>query len=88
MTTNKTIVIIMITLIIGIHKKTQSQRMDTTKGPYNPYDPNDTRPPGGYPSEFKLQGQEPSGFSSLPKVLPISKVNETMERLNYTETTI
>ena len=55
------------------------------KAPYNPYDPNDTRPPGGYPSEFKLPGQEPSGFSSLPKSpTQYQKVNETMERLNYT----
>ncbi|CAI5757219.1 unnamed protein product [Candida verbasci] len=54
------------------------------KAPYNPYDPNDIRPSQGYPSEFKLPGQSPSGFSSLPRQpTQYQQVNETMERLNY-----
>lgn len=55
------------------------------KAPYNPYDPTDIRPPEGYPSEFKTPGNQPSGFSSLPKnPTQYKKVNETMKRLNYT----
>lgn len=55
------------------------------KAPYNPYDPTDTRPPEGYPSEFKIPGQQPGGFSSIPKQpTQYKKVNETMKRLNYT----
>ncbi|CAK9436870.1 uncharacterized protein LODBEIA_P13920 [Lodderomyces beijingensis] len=55
------------------------------KAPYNPYDPTDVRPASGYPSEFQLPGQQPSGFSSLPRQpTQYQKVNETMERLNYT----
>lgn len=55
------------------------------KAPYNPYDPTDIRPPEGYPSEFQIPGQQPQGFSSIPKQpTQYQKVNETMERLNYT----
>lgn len=55
------------------------------KAPYNPYDPTDLRPPEGYPSEFKIPGEKPSGFSSLPRnPTQYRKVNETMKRLNYT----
>lgn len=55
------------------------------KAPYNPYDPTDTRPPEGYPSEFKLPGEAPEGFSSIPKnPTQYKKINETMKRLNYT----
>lgn len=55
------------------------------KAPYNPYDPNDIRPAEGYPSEYKIPGQEPSGFSSIPKnPTQYQKINEIMERLNYT----
>lgn len=55
------------------------------KAPYNPYDPTDLRPPGGYPSEFKIPGNQPLGFLSLPKnPTQYKKVNETMKRLNYT----
>lgn len=55
------------------------------KAPYNPYDPNDLRPPGGYPSEFKPPGQLPTGFSSIPQSpTQYQKVNETMKKLNYT----
>lgn len=55
------------------------------KAPYNPYDPTDLRPPEGYPSEFKIPGNQPSGFSSIPKnPTQYKKVNETMKRLNYT----
>lgn len=54
------------------------------KGPYNPYDPNDARPPEGYPSEFKIPAAEPLGISSIPKEpTQFKKVNETMRRLNY-----
>lgn len=55
------------------------------KAPYNPYDPTDIRPADGYPSEFKLPGQEPQGFSSIPKnPTQYKKINETMKKLNYT----
>lgn len=55
------------------------------KAPYNPYDPTDLRPPEGYPSEFKIPGNQPSGFSSVPRnPTQYKKVNETMKRLNYT----
>ncbi|CAK7900525.1 hypothetical protein CAAN1_23S01640 [[Candida] anglica] len=55
------------------------------KAPYNPYDPTDARPAGGYPSEYKIPGNSPSGFSSLPRdPTQYKKVNETMKRLNYT----
>lgn len=55
------------------------------KAPYNPYDPTDLRPPEGYPSEFKIPGNQPSGFSSIPNnPTQYKKVNETMKRLNYT----
>lgn len=55
------------------------------KAPYNPYDPTDARPPAGYPSEYKIPGNQPSGFSSLPRdPTQYKKVNETMKRLNYT----
>lgn len=55
------------------------------KAPYNPYDHNDARPAEGYPSEFKMPGQEPKGFSSIPRnPTQYQKVNETMHRLNYT----
>ncbi|ODV77835.1 uncharacterized protein CANTADRAFT_55010 [Suhomyces tanzawaensis NRRL Y-17324] len=55
------------------------------KAPYNPYDPTDVRPPEGYPSEFKIPGNQPEGFSSIPKnPTQYKKVNETMKRLNYT----
>lgn len=55
------------------------------KAPYNPYDPSDARPAQGYPSEFDLPGQLPLGFSSIPKQpTQYQKINETMERLNYT----
>jgi hypothetical protein len=55
------------------------------KAPYNPYDPTDARPPEGYPSEFKIPGQQPLGFSSIPRnPTQYKKVNETMKRLNYT----
>ena len=40
------------------------------KAPYNPYDPNDTRPPGGYPSEFKLPAKNQVDFHHYLKVLP------------------
>ncbi|SGZ47537.1 CIC11C00000005038 [Sungouiella intermedia] len=54
------------------------------KAPYNPYDATDVRPPEGYPSEFKVPGQAPEGFSSIPKSpTQYKKVNETMKRLNY-----
>lgn len=53
--------------------------------PYNPYDPSDVRPPEGYPSEFKVPGSQPTGFSSVPKSpTQYRKVNETMKRLSYT----
>lgn len=53
--------------------------------PYNPYDATDVRPPEGYPSEFKVPGSEPKGFSSIPKApTQYRKVNETMKQLNYT----
>lgn len=55
------------------------------KAPYNPYDPTDLRPAEGYPSEFSLPGQEPQGFSSIPKTpTQYQKINETMKKLNYT----
>lgn len=55
------------------------------KAPYNPYDPTDIRPAEGYPSEFKIPGQEPQGFSSIPKTpTQYQKINETMKKLNYT----
>ncbi|CUM66373.1 uncharacterized protein PRCAT00004037001 [Priceomyces carsonii] len=55
------------------------------KAPYNPYDPTDARPPEGYPSEFKIPGSQPEGFSSIPKnPTQYKRVNETMRRLNYT----
>ncbi|KAI3402973.1 hypothetical protein KGF56_004226 [Candida oxycetoniae] len=55
------------------------------KAPYNPYDPADVRPAQGYPSEYNLPGQQPKGFSSIPRQpTQYQKVNETMERLNYT----
>ncbi|KAK6204486.1 uncharacterized protein RJT21DRAFT_8781 [Scheffersomyces amazonensis] len=55
------------------------------KAPYNPYDPTDARPPEGYPSEYKVPGGQPEGFSSIPKnPTQYKKVNETMKRLNYT----
>ncbi|KAK6455379.1 uncharacterized protein RJT20DRAFT_96956 [Scheffersomyces xylosifermentans] len=55
------------------------------KAPYNPYDPTDVRPPEGYPSEYKIPGKQPEGFSSIPKdPTQYKKVNETMKRLNYT----
>ncbi|CAN3499736.1 hypothetical protein DICA1_B04302 [Diutina catenulata] len=55
------------------------------KAPYNPYDPQDVRPPEGYPSEFNPPGEQPQGFSSIPKnPTQYRKVNETMKRLNYT----
>lgn len=55
------------------------------KAPYNPYDPTDLRPPEGYPSEFKIPGNQALGFSSIPKnPSQYKKVNETMKRLNYT----
>lgn len=55
------------------------------KAPYNPYDPSDARPAEGYPSEFKIPGQEPQGFSSIPKTpTQYQKINETMKKLNYT----
>lgn len=55
------------------------------KAPYNPYDPTDSRPPQGYPSEFQIPGKQPEGFSSIPKQpTQYKKVNETMKRLNYT----
>lgn len=55
------------------------------KAPYNPYDATDARPPEGYPSEFKIPGESPQGFSSIPKnPTQYKKVNETMKRLNYT----
>ncbi|KAM9904511.1 hypothetical protein OXX69_007524 [Metschnikowia pulcherrima] len=55
------------------------------KAPYNPYDPTDVRPAEGYPSEFKVPSEAPSGFSSLPKnPTQYKKINETMKRLNYT----
>lgn len=55
------------------------------KGPYNPYDANDARPPEGYPSEFKIPGAAPLGMSSIPRdPTQYKKVNETMKRLNYT----
>ncbi|CAH6720167.1 hypothetical protein CLIB1444_03S05908 [[Candida] jaroonii] len=54
------------------------------KAPYNPYDPNDARPPSGYPSEYDLPKAQ-SGFTSTPKdSTQYKKVNETMRRLNYT----
>lgn len=55
------------------------------KAPYNPYDPQDVRPPEGYPSEFNPPGEQPQGFSLIPKnPTQYRKVNETMKRLNYT----
>lgn len=55
------------------------------KAPYNPYDPNDARPPEGYPSEYKIPGSAPLGISSIPRdPTQYKKVNETMKRLNYT----
>lgn len=55
------------------------------KAPYNPYDPTDARPAEGYPSEYKVPGDAPLGFSSLPKnPTQYKKINETMKRLNYT----
>ncbi|KAK6465180.1 hypothetical protein DFJ63DRAFT_310280 [Scheffersomyces coipomensis] len=55
------------------------------KAPYNPYDATDVRPPEGYPSEFKIPGEQPTGHSSIPKnPTQYKKVNETMKRLNYT----
>lgn len=55
------------------------------KAPYNPYDPNDLRPPEGYPSEFKIPGEAPSGHSSIPRnPTQYKTVNETMKKLNYT----
>ena len=55
------------------------------KAPYNPYDPTDLRPTEGYPSEFSIPGNQPSGFSSIPKApTQYARINETMRRLNYT----
>lgn len=55
------------------------------KAPYNPYDPTDARPAEGYPSEYKIPGNQPSGFSSVPgSPTQYKKVNETMKRLSYT----
>ncbi|CCE73272.1 Piso0_000303 [Millerozyma farinosa CBS 7064] len=55
------------------------------KAPYNPYDPTDLRPPEGYPSEYQIPREQPSGFSSKPKEpTQYKKVNETMRKLNYT----
>lgn len=55
------------------------------KAPYNPYDPEDVRPPEGYPSEFKIPSASPLGISSIPREpTQYKKVNETMKRLNYT----
>lgn len=55
------------------------------KAPYNPYDVTDARPAEGYPSEFKVPGEAPQGFSLIPKnPTQYKKVNETMRKLNYT----
>lgn len=55
------------------------------KAPYNPYDPTDVRPPEGYPSEYNIPKDSPSGFSSIPKdTTQYKKVNATMKKLNYT----
>lgn len=55
------------------------------KAPYNPYDPSDARPAEGYPSEFKIPGEAPSGMSSIPRnPTQYKKINETMKKLNYT----
>lgn len=55
------------------------------KAPYNPYDSTDVRPPDGYPSEYNIPNEAPTGFSSIPKSpTQYKKVNATMKRLNYT----
>ncbi|EGV61640.1 hypothetical protein PSN45_000320 [Yamadazyma tenuis] len=73
------------------HTDSEPQRRPNPKGwtqpkaPYNPYDPTDVRPPEGYPSEFSIPGNAPSGFSSIPKeATQYKKVNQTMKKLNYT----
>lgn len=70
---------------IEVERRPNPKGWTPPKAPYNPYDPTDTRPPEGYPSEFKIPGELPGGFSSLPKnPTQYKKVNETMNRLNYT----
>lgn len=52
--------------------------------PYNPYDINDARPPGGYPSEFKAPGRQ-SSFSEIPRDLTeYQLLRNNMNRLKYT----
>lgn len=69
----------------ALQRRPNPQGWTPPKAPYNPYDPTDLRPPEGYPSEFKIPGNQPSGFSSIPKnPTQYKKVNETMKRLNYT----
>lgn len=68
-----------------LHRRPNPKGWTPPRAPYNPYDPTDVRPPEGYPSEFKIPGNAPSGFSSIPNnPSQYKKVNETMRRLNYT----
>ncbi|CDO55554.1 hypothetical protein DV451_000179 [Geotrichum candidum] len=54
------------------------------KAPYNPYDPTDVRPPGGYPSEFDTPGKERS-WSIRPKEPENYRVvKDQLKRLQYT----
>ncbi|ODQ77393.1 hypothetical protein BABINDRAFT_163639 [Babjeviella inositovora NRRL Y-12698] len=54
------------------------------KAPYNPYDPTDVRPPGGYPSEFATPGKKVNWQSVPQNASEYKKVRETMKKLNYT----
>ncbi|ANZ73095.1 BA75_01478T0 [Komagataella pastoris] len=54
------------------------------KAPYNPYDPNDIRPPEGYPSEFLPPGKQKS-FSEIPKdATEYEQIRHSMNQLKYT----
>lgn len=68
-----------------IHRRPNPKGWTPPRAPYNPYDPNDIRPAEGYPSEYNIPGNAPSGFSSVPKSpTQYKKINDTMKRLNYT----
>ncbi|GMM36766.1 hypothetical protein DASC09_040910 [Saccharomycopsis crataegensis] len=52
------------------------------KAPYNPYDPTEARPLGGYPSEFAIPGTK-SNSGIIAPASEFQRVKNAMNRLGY-----
>ncbi|ODV59030.1 uncharacterized protein ASCRUDRAFT_9782 [Ascoidea rubescens DSM 1968] len=63
------------------NKKAQPQ--EPSRAFYNPYDPTDQRPVGGYPSEFAVPGRQ-SHLGPINTPDQYQTVRHIMKRLNYT----